>query len=169
MLKNLNPLLTPELLYVLRAMGHGDELVLADCNFPSDSIAAQTIHGSLIRLDGNTISEAADAILSVFPLDSFVECSVFHMQVVGKPDEVLEVHHDLKKSVDRFSDRDWPMASIERHAFYERAKQAAEKEGYSSLEEFVTSIIEKEVSDLEIPSDNEDAINDQLSGLGYIE
>ena len=52
---------------------------------------------------------------------------------------------------------------------YERAKQAAEKEGYSSLEEFVTSIIEKEVSDLEIPSDNEDAINDQLSGLGYIE
>ena len=124
MLKNLNPLLTPELLYVLRAMGHGDELVLADCNFPSDSIAAQTTHGSLIRLDGNTISEAADAILSVFPLDSFVEFPVSHMQVVGKPDEVLDVHNDFKKSVDNFSDRDWPMGSIERHAFYERAKQA---------------------------------------------
>jgi len=78
----------------------------------------------VIRLDGNTISEAGDAILSVFPLDSFVESPVLHMQVVGKPDEVLEVHHDLKKSVDRFSDRDWPMASIERHAFYERATQA---------------------------------------------
>ena len=124
MLKNLNPLLTPELLYVLRAMGHGDELVLADCNFPSDSTAAQTIHGSLIRLDGNTISEAADAILSVLPLDSFVEYPVLYMQVVGRPDEVLEVHKDFKKSVDRFSDRDWPMGSIERHAFYERAKQA---------------------------------------------
>ena len=124
MLKNLNPLLTPELLYVLRAMGHGDELVLVDCNFPSDSIAAQTTHGSPIRLDGNTISEAADAILSVFPLDSFVEHPVLYMQVVGKPDEILEVHNDLKKSVDRFSDRNWPMGSIERHAFYERAKQA---------------------------------------------
>ena len=124
MLKNLNPLLTPELLYVLRAMGHGDELVLADSNFPSDSTAVQTTHGSLIRLDGNTIPEAADAILSVFPLDSFSEYPVLYMQVVGQPDEVLEVHTDLKKSVDNFSDRDWPMGSIERHAFYERANQA---------------------------------------------
>jgi len=124
MLKNLNPLLTPELLYVLRAMGHGDELVLTDCNFPSESIAAQTAYGSLIRLDGNTISEAADAILSILPLDSFVENAVLYMEVVDKPDEVLEVHQDLKKSVDKFSDRDWPMGSIERHAFYERAKQA---------------------------------------------
>ncbi len=124
MLKNLNPLLTPELLYVLRAMGHGDELVLADCNFPSDSIATQTTHGSLIRLDGNTIPEAADAILSVFPLDSFVDFPVLRMEVVDKPDEVLEVHNDLKKSVDNFSNRSWPMGSVERHAFYERAKQA---------------------------------------------
>jgi L-fucose mutarotase len=85
MLKNLNPLLTPELLYVLRAMGHGDELVLADCNFPSDSIAAQTTYGSLIRLDGNTISEAADAILSVFPLDSFVEIRFYICRLSVNP------------------------------------------------------------------------------------
>jgi len=124
MLKNLDPLLTPELLYVLRAMGHGDELILADCNFPSDSIASETTYGSLIRLDGNTISEAADAILSVMPLDSFVDSPVLRMEVVGSPDEVLDVHSDLKKSVDKFSDRDWPMGSIERHAFYDRAKQA---------------------------------------------
>jgi L-fucose mutarotase len=124
MLKNLDPLLTPELLYVLRAMGHGDELVLADCNFPSDSIAAQTTHGSLIRLDGNTIPQAADAILSIFPLDSFVDFPVLRMEVVDKPDEVLEVHNDLKKSIDNFSNRNWPMGSAERHAFYERAKQA---------------------------------------------
>lgn len=124
MLKNLNPLLTPELLYALRAMGHGDELVLVDSNFPSDAIASQTVHGNLIRLDGNTISEAADAILSVFPLDSFAEHPVLRMEVVGNPNEVLEVHQDLKASVDKHSDRDWPMGSIERHAFYDRAKRA---------------------------------------------
>ncbi|MBT4288936.1 MAG: ribose ABC transporter [Deltaproteobacteria bacterium] len=124
MLKNLDPLLTPELLYVLRAMGHGDELILADCNFPSDSIASETTYGSLIRLDGNTISEAADAILSVMPLDSFVDSPILRMEVVGNPGEVLDVHSDLKKSVDKFSDKEWPMGSIERHAFYDRAKQA---------------------------------------------
>ncbi len=124
MLKNLNPLLTPELLYVLRAMGHGDELVLADCNFPSDSIAAHTTYGQLIRLEGNRVPEAADAILSLFPLDSFVEYPVLRMEVAGNPDKLLDVHSDLKKSVDAFSDRDWPMGSIERHAFYERAREA---------------------------------------------
>ena len=124
MLKNLNPLLTPELLYVLRAMGHGDELVLADCNFPSDSIAAHTTYGQLIRLEGNGVPEAADAILSLFPLDSFVEYPVLRMEVAGNPDKLLDVHSDLKKSVDAFSDRDWPMGSIERHAFYERAREA---------------------------------------------
>ena len=124
MLKNLHPLLTPELLYVLRAMGHGDELILVDCNFPAESIAAQTVYGSLIRLDGNTNNDAADAIFSVFPLDSFVEYPVLRMEVVDHPNEVLEVHQDLKACIDKHSDRDWPMGSIERHAFYERAKQA---------------------------------------------
>ncbi len=109
MLKNLNPLLTPELLHGLRAMGHGDELVLADCNFPSESIATQTTYGNLIRLDGNDISEAGNAIMSVFPLDSFVDYPVHYIEVVGKPDEVLEIHKDLKNSVDKFSDRKWPM------------------------------------------------------------
>ena len=124
MLKNLDPLLTPELLYVLRAMGHGDELILADCNFPSDSIASETTYGNLIRLDGNTISEAADAIMSIFPLDSFVDNAVLRMEVVGNPAEVLEVHKDVQQSVDKFSEGNWPMGSIERHAFYDRAKKA---------------------------------------------
>lgn len=124
MLKNLHPLLTPELLYVLRAMGHGDELILADCNFPADAIASETVYGSLIRLDGNTIPEVADAILSVFPLDSFVEYPLLRMEVVGHPDDLLTVHQEFKATVDQHSDRDWPMGSLERHAFYERAQQA---------------------------------------------
>ena len=80
MLKNINPLLNADLLYALRAMGHGDELVLVDANFPADSNAQQ-----LIRLDGADLIEAAKAILSVFPLDSFVEHAVYRMEVVGNP------------------------------------------------------------------------------------
>ena len=76
MLKNLDPLLTPELLYVLRAMGHGDVLTITDRNFPSDSVASTTVHGSLIRLDGAGILEAARALFSVFPLDWFVDAPI---------------------------------------------------------------------------------------------
>ena len=94
MLKNLDPLLTPDLLYVLRTMGHGDVLTLVDSNFPADSVAATTVHGEPIRLDGVGIPEAARAILSVFPLDSFIEAPLQYMQVVGKPDIKLEVHLD---------------------------------------------------------------------------
>ena len=67
MLKNLNPHLNADLLHVLRSMGHGDELILADCNFPSDSVAAHTVSGKLIRMEGLNIPEVAEAILSVYP------------------------------------------------------------------------------------------------------
>ena len=62
MLKNLNPHLNADLLHVLRSMGHGDELILADCNFPSDSVAAHTVSGKLIRMEGLNIPEVAEAI-----------------------------------------------------------------------------------------------------------
>ena len=70
MLKSIDPLLNAELLHVLRAMGHGAALALVDCNFPATSVAADR---PLIRLDGVDIPRAGKAILSVFPLDSFVE------------------------------------------------------------------------------------------------
>ena len=82
MLKNLDPLLTPELLYVLRAMGHGDVLTITDRNFPSDSVASTTVHGNLIRLDGSGIPEVARAVFSVLPLDSFVDAPINYMEVV---------------------------------------------------------------------------------------
>ena len=124
MLKNLNPHLNADLLHVLRSMGHGDELILADCNFPSDSVAADTVTGKLIRMEGLDIPEVARAILSVFPLDSFVPEPVFRMEVVSNPDEWVECHHDLKKVVDETSDRKWKIGSIERHDFYDRARKA---------------------------------------------
>jgi L-fucose mutarotase len=123
MLKGLDPLLTPELLQVLAAMGHGDELILSDCNFPSDSVAAETVHGQAIHLAGADIGQAAAAIFSLFPLDSFVEAPILRMEVVGKPQEVTPVQEELLRIAHAGADRKWAMGSIERHAFYERARR----------------------------------------------
>ena len=73
MLFNIDTALNAEVLYVLRAMGHGDEIVVCDTNFPADSVAQQTVHGTLLRMENLTAARAIKAILSVMPLDSFVE------------------------------------------------------------------------------------------------
>ena len=90
MLKNLDPLLNADVLHALRAMGHGDTLVLSDTNFPSDSIARQTRLEKLLRIDA-TCARAARAILSVMPLDTFVEHAAFRMEVVGNPIDIQPV------------------------------------------------------------------------------
>lgn len=123
MLKGINPLLNADVLYALRAMGHGDDLILADTNFPSDSVARQTRLGKLLRIDANA-AEVAKAVLSVYPLDTFVDDSAARMEIVGKPDEVPEVQREVQKAVDAAEGKSWPMISVERYAFYERAKQA---------------------------------------------
>ena len=94
MLININPILNPELLYHLRAMGHGDKLVLTDANFPAYS---HSLNNKVIRLDGVNIYEAAKAILSVFPLDSFIASAAERMQVDNKPEELTECHKDFIK------------------------------------------------------------------------
>ena len=73
MLKGIHPLLNADVLYALRAMGHGDDLVIVDTNFPADSVARQTRLGKLLRIDNTTAAEAAAAILSIYPLDTFVD------------------------------------------------------------------------------------------------
>ena len=83
MLKGINPLLNAEVLFALRAMGHGDDLIIADANFPSDSIARQTPLGRLLRIDHASVAEVVEAVLSVLPLDTFVEDSAARMEVVG--------------------------------------------------------------------------------------
>jgi L-fucose mutarotase len=124
MLKNIDPLLNADVLYALRAMGHGDALILCDANFPADSVARQTVLGRLLRIDGVDAPGAARAILSVFPLDTFVEHAVLRMEVVDQPGEVPPVQAEVQREIDRALDKSSPMGSIERFAFYERARRS---------------------------------------------
>jgi L-fucose mutarotase len=124
MLKNIDPLLNADVLYALRAMGHGDALVLCDTNFPADSVARETTLGRLLRIDGVDAPRAARAILSVLPLDTFVDHAALRMEVVSKPDEVPAVQAEVQREIDRAEGKASPMGSIERFAFYERARQS---------------------------------------------
>ena len=124
MLKNIDPLLNAEILHALRAMGHGDTVVICDTNFPADSVAQQTVFGSLLRIDGVNAARAVQAVLSLMPLDTFVDDSARRMEIVGNPLEVPEVQQEVQAEIDRAEGKPWPMTSIERMAFYEHAKQA---------------------------------------------
>ncbi|PZQ52106.1 MAG: ribose ABC transporter [Rhodovulum sulfidophilum] len=120
MLKGIDPLLNPELLAVLAAMGHGDEIVFSDANFPATSVAAETVHGVALRVDCPVLA-ALGAALSIFPLDTFDGAPVLTMQVVGDPDATPEV---VAEAAPLFAAEGAAMATLERFAFYERAKGA---------------------------------------------
>jgi L-fucose mutarotase len=124
MLKTIDPLLNADVLYALRAMGHGDRLVICDTNFPADSIARQTALGRLLRIDNVTAARAVAAVLSVLPLDTFVDDAAIRMEVVGQPKEVPAVQQEVQAAIDRAEGRSWPCVGVERHAFYEKAKTA---------------------------------------------
>ena len=124
MLKGLDPRLNAELLFVLRAMGHGDALVLADANFPADQVARHTSYGQLLRMDNLSAAEAASAILSVLPLDTFVDDFALRMELVDQPQEIPPVQREVQAEIDRHEGRARPLLSIERFAFYDAARQA---------------------------------------------
>jgi L-fucose mutarotase len=124
MLRNFDNRLNADVIQCLRAMGHGDDLVICDTNFPADSVARHTVTGNLLRMDNLTSAEAIDAILSVFPLDSFVDKPASRMEVVGKPGELPAVQQEVQVVIDKWEGRAWPMGGIERFAFYEAAKNA---------------------------------------------
>ncbi len=124
MLKGIDTRLNADVLHALRAMGHGDTLVIADTNFPSDSIARQTVTGRLLRMENLTCAAAAQAVLSVLPLDTFVDDFAGRMQVVGAPDDVPPVQAEVQAEIDHAEGRPRPMIGIERFAFYEEAKKA---------------------------------------------
>jgi L-fucose mutarotase len=124
LLKGIDPLLNADVLHCLRAMGHGDDVVLCDTNFPADSVARATVLGRLLRLDNVTAARAARAVLSVLPLDSFVDAPALRMEVVGKPAEIPEVQREVQAEIDAAEGRSWPMGGVERFAFYERARRA---------------------------------------------
>ena len=122
MLKGINALLNADVLYALRAMGHGDDLIIADTNFPSDSVARETVLGELLRIDASA-AEVVRAVLSIYPIDTFVEDAAGRMEVVGEPKTILPVMDEVQAEVSAVGGPN-PMIPIERYAFYERAKDA---------------------------------------------
>ncbi len=116
MLKGISPLLNADVLYAIRAMGHGDDLIIADTNFPSDSIARQTRFGKLLRIDNVTAAQTAEAILSLYPLDTFGDDSAGRMEIVGEPSEIPPVQQEVQKVIDKAEGKSWPMMGIERYA-----------------------------------------------------
>ncbi len=119
MLRNIDPILSPDILYALAAMGHGDEIVIADANFPAESSGPTPI-----RADGSTASDMLRAVLSLMPLDSFVPDPAITMQVVGDPDAIPEAVQDFQTVIDGTADRPARITSLERFAFYDRAATA---------------------------------------------
>lgn len=119
MLRNIDPILSPDLLHALRAMGHGDEIVIADANFPGNSLGP-----ACIRADGSTASEMLRAVLSVMPLDNFVPDPVLTMKVVGDPDAIPESVTDFRNIINDVAENPVAVQGLERFDFYERAARA---------------------------------------------
>ena len=124
MLKGIDHRLNAEVLACLRAMGHGDVLILADTNFPSDAVARATVTGQLLRMDNLTAAQTANAVLSVLPLDTFVDDFAGRMEVVGQPTEIPPVQAEVQAEIDRAEGSPRPMISIERFAFYDMARES---------------------------------------------
>lgn len=124
MLKGISPLLNADVLYALKSMGHGDMLVVVDTNFPAEAIARDTVYGDLLRIDNVPAADAVAAILSLMPLDTFIDDAATRMEVVGAPDEVPQVQAEVQAAIDKAEGKHWPLSAVERFAFYERAKDA---------------------------------------------
>ncbi len=121
MLKGIDPILNADVLYALRAMGHGDDLIISDTNFPADSVARETTLGEVLRID-RSAAEVVEAVLSLYPIDTFVDDAAARMEVVDEPDTILPVMQEVQTKVSAACGP--TMIGVERFAFYDRAKQA---------------------------------------------
>lgn len=119
MLKNIPKIMSPELLKTLMEMGHGDEIVIADGNFP-----AETIGRRVVRCDGHGVTELLDAVLMFFPLDTYTEKPVMLMEVVKGDPIVPTIWEDYKAVINKYEPENCKIEMIERFEFYERAKKA---------------------------------------------
>ena len=115
MLKGLDPLLTPELLSALRAMGHGDEIAVVDGNYPATSAGPP-----VVRLDGVTADAAVNAVLSVMPLDDFVPEAAWCMAVVGDPEAEPPIFDGFRAALARHESAEFTLNKLDRFAFYAR-------------------------------------------------
>ncbi|MCD8241350.1 MAG: fucose isomerase [Lachnospiraceae bacterium] len=120
MLKGIPKILSPELLMVLDEMGHGDRLVISDGNFPAESMGKDAI---VIRCDGHGVPEILDAILQLFPLDTYVEHPVNLMEVMPGDNVETPIWDTYKEIVSKYDSRGAAaFGNIERFAFYDEAK-----------------------------------------------
>ncbi len=119
MLKGIPSILSPDLLKILMEMGHGDEIVIADGNFPSAAIAKR-----LVRLDGHGVTEILDALMQLMPLDTYVENPVGLMAVVPGDDAKPTIWEEYKTVINKYEPQNCNIEFMERFDFYERAKNA---------------------------------------------
>ncbi len=119
MLKGISPVISPELLKILQEMGHGDTIVIGDANFPSASMAQR-----LVRADGHSVPVLLEAILQLFPLDTYAEYQVGLMEVTPGDPTVPVIWDEYKKIIAKHESFDVQYEYIERFEYYERAKQA---------------------------------------------
>jgi L-fucose mutarotase len=124
MLKTIDPRVTPELMDCLIRLGHGDELVIADRNFPAASIAAECVRKEVIRLPGFTAPEAVALITQLMPIDDFTDYGALRMEIDGAPDRVDSVHAEVFEHLRKVAPPGAQLKSIERQAFYAQAKKA---------------------------------------------
>lgn len=124
MLRGIDPVLNAELMHALMLMGHGDQLVLCDINHPAETIAKHTTYGRLIDVSGCGLERLAEAVLKLFPLDTFVDTPVKRMQVVGDADGQMPIFAVMQTVIDRAEKQPVQMEALERFAFYEEAKKS---------------------------------------------
>ena len=125
MLKLIDSALGADVLHALRSMGHGDELVICDSNFPADAVARDTVLGKLLHMENVTAGQAVKAILTLMPLDTFVDQPALRMEIVGEPTEIPAVQAEVQAAIDAAEGNGrFALGSIERMAFYRRARQA---------------------------------------------
>ena len=115
MLKGIPPIVGPDLLYVLQAMGHGDQITIVDANYPGDSAGPE-----LVRMDGHSATDVLEAILTLMPLDSYVDDPAITMQVVGDPTRREPIVTEFEAIVKKH-ERKMGISTLERFAFYTRA------------------------------------------------
>jgi len=139
MLKGIDPLVSPDLLRALAAMGHGDALAVCDANFPAEAVARSTVTGAPIRLDGIDVGRAVAAILSLLPLDPFDGPPVQLMMTAGGPQDVPAVHREIIAAVRTAEGEAVEVGALERFAFYDAARRAfavvatGEQRGYGNV------------------------------------
>jgi L-fucose mutarotase len=119
MLKNIDPILGPELLWILAAMGHGDELAVVDANYP-----ARALHQRCVEIPAVDTARVLTAVTTLFPIDDFVDPAVFHMTPDGEPAARFEVHDRAADILGKAEGRKIALGPLERTAFYARAKGA---------------------------------------------